>query len=58
MVFIKSKRQKPGTYLTGNQKITGISEPDMSVLGSMGNTFSPVGGLTSAEQEQASSYGF
>ena len=56
MDFLKDKRQKPGTYLTGNKKITGISAPDLSVLGSMGNTFSPVGGLSSEEDAELDQY--
>jgi hypothetical protein len=56
MDFIKSKRQKPGTYLMGNQKISGIAAPDLSVLGSVGNTFSPVGGLSSSEDAELDQY--
>ena len=56
MDFLKDKRQKPGTYLTGNQKISGVAAPDLSVLGSMGNTFSPVGGLSEAEEREAAPY--
>jgi hypothetical protein len=56
MEFLKSKRQKPGTYLTGNQKISGIAAPDLSVLGNMGNTFSPIGGLSKSEEEEVAGY--
>ena len=56
MEFLKSKRQKPGTYLTGNQKISGIAAPDLSVLGNMGNTFSPIGGLSKSEEKEVDGY--
>jgi hypothetical protein len=56
MDFIKSKRQKPGTYLMGNKKISGIAAPDLSSLGSMENTFSPIGGLSSSEDAELDQY--
>ena len=56
MDYIKSKRQKPGTYLMGNKNISEIAAPDLSVLGNMGNTFSPIGGLSESEAQEAAPY--